>query len=71
MTQFTMGIDQHGQHYDDLGEHPRKELLERLSCKSAAKIYTDKLDGTSWHTGYIIKNLWITIYYLQPMENKA
>jgi len=66
--QFTMGIDQHGQHYDNLGKYPRTELLSRLGYKSASKQYVDKKDGASVHSGYIIGGLWITLYKVQPIE---
>jgi hypothetical protein len=65
---FILGIDQHGQHYDNLGKHPRKELLERLYAKSAEKMYIDKSDGSIKHVGYIIAGLWITLYYIEAWE---
>jgi len=63
-----MGIDQYGQHYDDLGKYPRKALLEKLGYKNASKMYVDKKDGTVLHIGYIIGNLWITLYKLDRIE---
>lgn len=70
MNHFYMGIDQYGQHYDDLGKYPRKELLKRLYRKSARKMYKDKKDGSSVHCGYIIGGCWITLYKVLPFEKK-
>lgn len=61
----TMGIDQYGQHYDDLGTHPRKALLEKLGYRSAQKMYIDTLDGMTKHIGYIVGGLWITLYKVE------
>jgi hypothetical protein len=55
-----IGIDQYGNHYI-LNKYPRKELLAKLSCKHAGKMYCDKKDGSTVHTGYIINGLWITV----------
>ena len=63
-----MGIDQHGQTYHGLGKHPRKTLLERLCRASAQKIYRDKEDGTTVHTGYVIGGLWIDLFKVEPFE---
>ena len=58
----TMGIDQYGQVYHSLGQHPRKALLDKLCRKHAAKMYVDRKDGTVAHTGYIVAGLWIRLY---------
>lgn len=68
---WTMGIDQWGKHYDDLGKHPRKELLKRLGYTKASRMYVDKKNGPPVHTGYVIGRHWITLYTLQPWEKKA
>ena len=65
-----MGIDQYGNHYDDLGKYPRKALLEQLGYKNASKMYVDKKDGSSVHIGYIIGGNWITLYKVEPIEKK-
>lgn len=67
---FTMGIDQNGTHYDDLGEHPRKELLHRLGYKKASRMFRDRKNGPPVHVGYVIGQLWITIYNVEPWEKK-
>jgi len=36
------------------GIHPRKELLERFSARSAQPIWRDLHDGSSVHVGYYI-----------------
>ena len=67
----TMAIDQYGQHYNDLGKHPRKGLLEKLGYKSAVKMYIDKKDGSVKHIGYIIGGLWLTLYNVSSWEKEA
>lgn len=54
----TIGIDQNGTHYHDLGKHPRKALLERTGYKHAQKM----LIGNGVHIGYVVGPLWITLY---------
>ena len=68
---FIMGQDQFGKAYHDLGKHPLKELLGRLGAKHATKMYQDKADGSTWHTGYIIAGHWISLYYVEPLEKKV
>lgn len=65
-----MGIDQYGQTFHGL-EHPRKDLMERFCNTHAAKMYQDKTDGTSVHTGYVIANHWIRLYEVTPFEKPA
>ena len=65
----VMGIDQHGTTYHSLGKHPRKTLLVRLDATKADKIYVDDEDGSK-HVGYIIHGLWITLYNVEPWEER-
>jgi hypothetical protein len=65
---FTMGRDQYGQYYHDLGRHPRKELMHRIGRSSAKKMYQDSKDGSTKHVGYIIGGLWISLYTVTPIE---
>lgn len=58
----TMAMDQHGNMYCGLGEHPRKALLKRFGTKRAEKMYCDTKSGETKHVGYIISGLWLTIY---------
>ena len=69
-TKRYMGIDQHGWCYHDL-KHPRKDLMERLGIKHAAKMYVDGKDGKSYHIGYVIGNNWITLYEVKPLRRQA
>lgn len=70
-TQSSMAIDQYGRTYHNLGNHPRKTLLERLERKHASKMYIDKKDGPPVHIGWIIGGLWLTVYNVTPMELPA
>jgi hypothetical protein len=67
---YIMGIDQYGGMYHDLGEYPRKELMNRLFRKNAQKMYRDKKDGSSLHCGYVVGQYWITLYEVEPIERK-
>ena len=64
---YTMAIDQHGQHYDDLGAHPRTGLALRLgySPKSARKMYAEAADGSMEHIGYVVGPYYCTLYFVQ------
>lgn len=64
-----MAIDQYGQHYWNLGAHPRKELLGRLDKKHASKMYIDR-NGVSKHIGYIIGKHWLTIFNVSEWVGK-
>jgi len=61
----TMGFDQYGTTYHDLGEHPRAELLRRLNSKHADKMYVDTADGAR-HVGYVIAGHWINLHTVTP-----
>jgi hypothetical protein len=63
-----IGIDQYGQVYHALGQHPRQELLGRLGYSHARKMYVDKKDGSTLHIGYVIGSLWITLYGIERIE---
>lgn len=66
-----LGIDQYGEKYI-LGERPRKDLLEQLGRKSAHKMYVDsKTTGKARHCGYVIGNLWVTIYEVHGWHDEA
>jgi len=69
MTNY-IGVDQYGTTYHNLGNHPRKELLKRLYATKAEKMYQDKKNGDTVHTGYIIKGCWITLLEVKPFEVK-
>lgn len=58
----TMAIDQYGQTYHNLGQYPRKALLERLGYRSAQKMFVDTKDGSTRHVGYVIGGLWLSLY---------
>jgi hypothetical protein len=68
---FTMGRDQYGQTYHNLGKHPRKELLNRLGRCHAEKMYFEDKEGNSKHVGYVIGRLWVTLYNVTPWEKKS
>ena len=63
-----MAIDQRGQTYHNLGNHPRKELLKRLGYKKAEKMYIDTIDGRTKHVGYIIGGQWLNLYKIEEFS---
>lgn len=67
----TMGIDQYGRVYHNLGRHPRKALLDRLGRNTARKMYVDKKSGGCAHIGYIIGGLCIELYNVTQWERPA
>jgi hypothetical protein len=62
-----MAIDQYGQTYHGL-EHPRTDLLARLSRKHADKMYVDTKKGGTRHSGYVIGGLWLSVYRVMPIN---
>jgi len=70
MPKHYMAIDQYGSTHHNL-KHPRKDLMERLNCKHASKMYRDTKNGKTFHVGYVIANHWLTVYEVQPMRNPA
>lgn len=63
-----MAVDQYGQTYHNLGEHPRKTLMDRLCRKHVSKIYVDGRGGELYHVGYVISGLWLSLYEVTPMR---
>jgi hypothetical protein len=61
-----MAIDQNGHAFHDLGPHPRQALCARLGRRHADKMYIDGKDGKTYHIGYIIGGLWLTLYEVRP-----
>jgi len=71
MRKTFMAIDQYDQTYHDLGEHPRKELLNRLGHRKCRKMYCDRKDGSAIHVGYVIGRYWCTLYEVKPFERSG
>ena len=71
MSKTYMAIDQYGQTYHDLGPHPRKALLEQLGYKKASRMYIDNKDGKTFHIGYVIGYLWLTLFEVAPFRRAA
>lgn len=64
-----MAIDQYGQTlYLGVTKHPRRELLNRLGARHCVKQYTERKDGTSYHSGYIVGRQWFTLYKVEPFH---
>jgi hypothetical protein len=65
-----MAIGQYGQTYHGL-THPRKDLLNKLCRKHAAKMYREDKEGHAHHVGYVIAGLWLTVYKVEPWEGRV
>lgn len=68
---MIMARDQWGETIYLKGEHPRKELMDKLGATHCVKQYQDKKDGSVAHTGYIIGLSWYTLYNVTPRERGA
>lgn len=66
MRQNYMFMDQHG---EAVWAHSVKELREKCGGGSVKKMYVDKLDGKSYHVGYVIGQRWFTQF--MPVERSA
>ncbi len=66
MKKQYMAIDQYGHTYHGL-THPRRDLMNRLCCKHAEKMYVDTDEGAK-HIGYVIAGLWLTLYEVKTYE---
>lgn len=67
----TMGIDQYGTTFHNLGPHPRKALVEKLGYQHVSKMFVDKTDGTTRHAGYVVGPHWVTLYYVSRWNGVA
>lgn len=66
-TKTYMAVDQYGQTYHNLGAYPRKALMERLNAKHVSKMYV----GEGTHIGYVMNQLWLSVYEVRPMHEIA
>jgi len=67
MKKQYMAIDQYGQTYHGL-EHPRKDLMNKLCCQHADRVYVDSADGKTYHVGYVIAGRWLNVYEVIPLR---
>lgn len=70
MSKNYMGIDQWGNTYHNLGEHPRKMLIERIGAQHVNKMYIERKDGSNPHIGYVVGQHWVTLYEVTPFEEE-
>ena len=70
MKKQYIAIDQYGQTWKNL-EHPRKDLMEKIGCRHAEKMYIDGDDGKIYHVGYVIGGLWLNVCEIQPMRKEV
>lgn len=69
-TPWFMAQDQYGTCYHGL-KHPRKDLMSRIGCQHAQRMFVDGKDGQAYHCGYVIKGLWLNVYKVEPLRKKA
>lgn len=64
-----LAIDQFNQTYFLKTNFPRKELLEIFCASKAQKIYRDDKNlKNSYHVGYYIKGMWLTLYRISEFR---
>jgi len=56
--QFRLFVDQYGNQF---GAKTVRELRQQVGGR-CSKMYRDSKDGTTWHTGYVIGQHWLTMY---------
>jgi len=66
-----MAVDQYGQTHHIGDNPPRKWLLDYFCASTAEKMYQDDKDGNPWHVGYIIGDLWLTVYAVHEWRKAA
>ena len=59
---YTLGIDQYGTKWRIKGDHPRKELIEKIGNTHCSIMYCDGADGKNYRIGYVIGPHWVTLY---------
>lgn len=60
----TLFIDQHGQ---PIQASSAKELAERAGGGRVAKMYSDKKNGRTMWTGYVVGRRWFTAFKWQEV----
>ena len=65
-----IAIDQYGNKIllADADKHPRGQLLDTLAATNCQKMYADKLDGSTKHTGYIVAGCCFKVLELHAWE---
>ena len=68
-----MAVDQYGNTFHDLGNHPRKALLAMLCRKASSNIYRDVFNQDTnamevKHVGYVIAGYWLELFEVSPMR---
>jgi hypothetical protein len=56
---FMLYIDQYGRRW---GAKTLRGLKKQVGSGKVSKMYCDTKDGTIYHTGYVIGQLWLTAY---------
>jgi len=65
-----LAVDQYNQKHLLKTKFPRKELLEIFGATSARKIYQDDKSGQSYHIGYLIQGIWLTLYKVSEFRKQ-
>jgi hypothetical protein len=72
---MIIAINQYGDKIILQGKHPRKELIEKVEQidgpHKVSKMYVDDKNGQAKHVGYVIGNLWFTLFTCQEWQGKA
>lgn len=65
-TKMRLYVDQYG---DKIIASTVKELKEKSGPGRVYKMFIDSADGKTYHTGYVIGQLWYTMY--EPVRNEV
>ena len=65
-----LAVDQYNHKHLLKTKFPRKELLEIFGATSARKIYQDDKSGQSYHAGYLIQGIWLTLYKVSEFRKQ-
>lgn len=63
-----LAVDQYGHAYVLKTKRPRKELLSMFAATKARKMYRDNIDGTAVEAGYVVKNMWLSLYQVHTWK---
>ena len=54
-----------------INKYPRKEICEYYGTTHAEKMFNDDKDGNAVLVGYIVKNIWVSVYEVHKWNNKS
>ena len=68
---MTMAISNHGETIHIGDNPPRKYLMDHFGASSCTKQYIETGDGRTVHNGYVIGDVWLTLYVVTRWEKEV